>query len=113
MKLQILKPILALFILPVCLASCEDEDTIVEPTAFLYAEGGASSMLTVTNPYANASSKTIFANNGTTNVIEIKLTSLAVGTYITSSENTFKYTRVGTSSVWTAIPGSTIRILST
>lgn len=110
MKTTILRPILALFMLSVSLISCDrddESDPIVEPIAFNYAEGGESER-SVTNPFATTSLQTIFGNNGTTNVAEIKLTSFGVGVYTIGGGNTFKYTRVGQSSVWTAISGNVI-----
>lgn len=109
MKKSILKPILALFMLSVSLTSCDRDDytpaPVVEPAIFEYAEGGEPSMSTVTNPFANASTQTIFGNNGSTNVVEIKLNTLVVGVYEIGSLNTFKYTRPGQTGVWTAISG--------
>ncbi len=115
MKTTILKSILAMLLLTFSLISCDrDTDTpapiVVEPAIFEYAEGGAVSRSTVTNPFANASTKKIFGNNAAINVVEINLTSLNLGTYTIGSGNTFKYTRPGQPSVWTAISG-TITIL--
>lgn len=97
------------------LISC-DRDTdptptpaVIEPAIFEYAEGGAT-LRTVTNPFANATSKKIFGNDAAVNIVEINLTSLAIGTYTIGSGNTFKYKRPAQSSIWTAISG-TIRII--
>lgn len=110
MRTTILKSVLAMFLLTFSLISCDrDEETpavIVEPAIFEYAEGGAASRSTVTNPFANASTKKIFGNNAAVNVVEINLTSLAIGTYAIGSGNTFKYTRPAQTSVWTAISGT-------
>lgn len=110
MKAIILKSILATILLITSITSCTDDDVpvpapIVEAASLAYAEGGAS-LAYVTNPFANASTKTIFGNNASTNIVEIKLSSLAVGTYTISSENRFKYTRVGTTSPWNAVLGT-------
>ena len=110
MKTTILKSVLAIFLLTFSLISCDRDDetpaAIVEPAIFEYAEGGAPSRSTVTNPFANASTKKIFGNNAAVNVVEINLTSLAVGTYTIGSGNNFKYTRPAQTSVWTAISGT-------
>lgn len=112
MKNNILKSVLALFILTSTLISCNnDDDAVASPPPpglpeFLYAEGGAPTMSSVTDPIALSSSKEIFGRNGSTNVIEIKLSSLAVGTYTISGTNQFTYTRPSTSSPWTAASGT-------
>ncbi len=101
----------------ISLSSCDRDDPaptpiIVEPAIFEYAEGGAPSRSTVTNPFANASTKKISGNNAAVNVVEMTLTSLAIGTYTISSSsgNSCKYTRPGQALVYTAITG-TITIL--
>jgi Family of unknown function (DUF6252) len=108
MKTKILKSVLAIFMLSISLISCdrdESSDTpLVEAASLRYVEGGGV-LTSVTNPFANATSKTIFGNNGSSNVVEINLTSLGVGTYTIGSGNAFRYTRPSTSSVWTAVSG--------
>ncbi|WP_394760164.1 DUF6252 family protein [Flavobacterium sp.] len=118
MKTTILKSVLALFLISLSLISCNnDNDVVASPPPppglpeFLYAEGGAPSMSSVTNPIASASSKEIFGRNGASEVIKIKLTSLAVGTYTIGGGNEFTYTRPTTSSPWVAGTG-TITITS-
>jgi hypothetical protein len=112
MKTTILKSILAIFMLSTSLISCDrDSDTptptpVVESAIFDYAEGGASSRTTVTNPIALAASKEIFGRNGSTEVVKIKLTSLAVATYTIGTGNEFTYTRPATSSPWVAGSGT-------
>lgn len=114
MKISILKSILALFLVTISFTSCNDNDDamVASPPPppglpeFLYAEGGASSMSSVTNPIANASSKEIFGRNGASEVIKIKLTSLSVGTYTIGGGNEFTYTRPTTSSPWIAGTGT-------
>lgn len=112
MKNNILKSVLALFFLTSILISCDnDDDAVASPPPpglpeLLYAEGGISTMSSVTNPIALSSSKEIFGRNGSTNVIEIKLSSLAVGTYTISAVNQFTYIRPTTSSPWTAVTGT-------
>jgi Family of unknown function (DUF6252) len=111
MKTTILKSVLAIILLSTSLISCDgDPDTptpVIEPAAILeYAEGGASSRTTVTNPIAYATAKEIFGRNSATEVVKIKLTSLAVATYTIGSGNEFTYTRPTTSSPWTAGSGT-------
>jgi hypothetical protein len=112
MKNNILKSVIILLVLSLALTSCNHDDETASPIPppglpeLLYAEGGASTMTSVTNPIALSSSKEIFGRNGSTNVIEIKLSSLAVGTYSISAVNQFTYSRPGTSSPWTAVTGS-------
>jgi Family of unknown function (DUF6252) len=110
MKTTILKSVLAIILLSTSLISCDgDSDTptpVVETAIFDYAEGGASSRTTVTNPIAYATSKEIFGRNGTTEVVKIKLTSLAVATYTIGSGNEFTFTRPTTTSPWIARSGT-------
>jgi hypothetical protein len=111
MKTTILKSVLAIILLSTSLISCDrdkptDPTPVVDPTAFVYAEGGASSMSSVTNPIAYATAKEIFGRNSATEVVKIKLTSLAVATYTIGSGNEFTYTRPTTSSSWTAVTGT-------
>ena len=81
MKTTIFKSILALFLLTSCLISCNSDEEVASPppppglTEFLYREGGAPSLSSVTDPIANASSKEIFGRNGTAVVVKIRLTS--------------------------------------
>ena len=77
MKTTIIKLILGLFLVATGLVSCNNNDDTASPPPpprlpeFLYAEGGAPTMSTVTTPYANASSGNIFGVNTGTTVIEI------------------------------------------
>ncbi|WP_310556152.1 DUF6252 family protein [Flavobacterium sp.] len=117
MKTTILKSILAVIMITLSLTSCNKDEEAASPPPppglpeFLYGEGGAASLSPVTNPFANASSKEIFGRNGSSEVIKIKLTSLAVATYTIGVENEFTYTRPTTSSPWIAGTG-TITITS-
>ena len=109
MKTTILKQILALFMLSVSLTSCDKDDDTPAPVAktpeFFYAEGGASTMSTVANPYASAASKTIYAKTGENTIIEIHLASLAIGTYTINDMNSFVYKPTSTQT-WTSISGT-------
>lgn len=112
MKINLLKTALLLFIAVTSLLSCDDDDevpAIIEPTIFNYSEGG-NTFAEVSNPYATAGANKIFGNNASVNVVEITLQNLAVGVYTIGETNQFKYTRPGTTSVWTAISG-TVTIL--
>jgi hypothetical protein len=112
MKTNIIKSILTLCLVTTSLISCNDNDDVGSPPPppslpeFLYAEGGAASMSTVTTPYANASSKSIFAVNSGSTVIEINLSSLAVATYTINATNTFTYFKPGTAITWTGFTGN-------
>lgn len=109
MKTKFLKPILTLFIFSVVLISCDRDDDASAPVAktpeFFYAEGGASAMSTVTNPYASLASKTIYAKTGENTIIEMHLASLAVGTYTINDMNSFVYKPTSTQT-WTSISGT-------
>ena len=92
---------------------CNNDEKVASPpppglTEFLYREGGAPSLSSVTDPIANASSKEIFGRNGTTEVVKIKIRFLVIGVYEIGGGNEFTYTRVGTTSPWTAISGRII-----
>jgi hypothetical protein len=112
MKTAILKSILALCLVTTSIISCNDNVDVASPPPppglpeFLYAEGGATSMSTVTTPYANTSSKSIFAVNSGSTVIEIKLSSLAVATYTINTTNMFTYFKPGTAITWTGYTGT-------
>lgn len=116
MKISILKSILVLFIVTISFISCNDNDDeiVAGPPPppglpeFLYAEGGAPSMSTVTTPYAGDSANTIFAVDTGTTVIEIKLAHLAVGVYPINATNTFTYFKPGTAITWTGFTGNVI-----
>ncbi len=111
MKTTILKSILAVIIMTLCLISCNNDKEVASPpppglSELLYAEGGASTMSSVTNSSAKESTKEILGKNGTTSVVEIKLTSLAVGAYAIGAGNQFKYIRPSSTITWTAILGT-------
>ena len=113
MKTTFLKSAL-LFLLITSFTSCNNDDAvagIIAPPGlpeFLYGEGGATSLTSVTNPIAIASSSEIFGRNGTTDVVKIKIRFLVIGVYEIGGGNEFTYTRVGTTSPWTAISGRII-----
>ena len=81
-----------------CTKDDADPPPVIKEANLSYAEGGAG-FSSVTNPSANASTNEIFGQNGTTNVVEIKVASLVVGVYDLGTINQFKYTRPGTSSL--------------
>lgn len=113
MKTTFLKSALFLLLI-INLTSCNNDDTVASPPPppglpeFLYGEGGATSLSSVTNPIAIASSSEIFGRNGTTDVVKIKIRFLVIGVYEIGGGNEFTYTRVGTTSPWTAISGRII-----
>ncbi|WP_395048020.1 hypothetical protein [Flavobacterium sp.] len=112
MKTTIIKSIFTLFLVATSLVSCNDNDDVVSPPPppglpeFLYAEGGAPSMSTVTTPYANASSGNVFGVNTGTTVIEIDLPYLLIGLYPINATNTFTYFKPGTAITWTGYTGN-------
>jgi hypothetical protein len=118
MKTTIFKSILTIFLLTTSLVSCNDNDDVASPPPppglpeFLYAEGGATSMSAVTTPYADASSKSIFGVNSGSTVIEMNLSSLAIGTYTIDATNHFTYFKPGTAITWTGFTGN-VTITST
>ena len=113
MKTTFLKSALFLLLI-INLTSCNNDDAVAGIPAppglseFLYGEGGATSLTSVTNPIAIASSSEIFGRNGTTDVVKIKIRFLVIGVYEIGGGNEFTYTRVGTTSPWTAISGRII-----
>ena len=113
MKTTFLKSALLLLLIT-SFTSCNNDDAVAGIPAppglseFLYGEGGATSLTSVTNPIAIASSSEIFGRNGTTDVVKIKIRFLVVGVYEIGGGNEFTYTRVGTTSPWTAISGRII-----
>ncbi len=116
MKTTILKSILVVITMTLSIISCNNDKEVTSPPPpgipeLLYAEGGAPTMSSATNSAAKESTKEILGKNGATSVVEIKLTSFAVGTYTIGSGNQFKYTRPSSSNTWTAILG-TITITS-
>lgn len=118
MKKTILKSVLIAILVGTGFISCSSDPTVSNDNAIVskptppgltglfYRENGTLSYSTVSNPLAKASSKTIFGINGSSNVIEIRLTSLAVGTYTIGSLNKFYYKKPLTTSTWTAFTGS-------
>ena len=112
MKTTIIKSIFTLFLVATSLVSCNDNDDVVSPPPppglpeFLYAEGGAPTMSTVTTPYANNSSGNIFGVNTGTTVIEIDLPYLVIGVYPINATNTFTHFKPGTAITWTGYTGN-------
>jgi hypothetical protein len=76
-------------------------------TEFYYKEGGALGYTSLPTPFAVASTKTIVGKSSTgVYVIEMKLSSLAIGTYPINSINKFTYRKPGTTAIWQAITGT-------
>lgn len=120
MKTKILKSILVAFVATTGFISCSNDNdaknaplnTIASKppppglVEFYFAEGGAFAWSTVSNPYAVNSTKSVFGNDGgSPNRIEIKLTSLAVGTYNIGSLNKFFYKKLFVASTWSGKTG--------
>lgn len=113
MKTTFLKSIFALFIVVTTVISCGPPPP-PGLEEFHYAENNSPTMILLDAPDASASAKKI-AGKSTTSavVIDIKLTSLAVGTYTIGSGtgNEFVYRKPGFSTPWTGHIG-TITITS-
>ena len=112
MKTKIINAMVALFLITGFL-SCNDNDDVVAPPpipvskdGFFYAEGGATSMSTVSTPYANAAANRILAIDTGTSVIEINLWALVIGVYTIDATNTFTYYKPGTAITWTGHTGT-------
>ncbi len=95
------------------LVSCSKDDTTSNNNSnpatdgFFYAENGATSTQTVSTPYANATFKSIFAVHNGATVVEINLTSLAVGSYtIDNATNVLTYLKPGANAMWMGASGS-------
>lgn len=125
MKKTILKSVLVAFLATTSFSACSNDNEAMRATVnpvektiaskpppppglavFNYKEGGALSYSTVSNPIAIASSKKILAINGIDTVIEMKMNSLAVGTYPIGSLNKFIYNKPLTMITWTALTGT-------
>ena len=124
MKKTILKSVLVAFLATLSFSSCStdpiesnvnvsnsENDIFSKPpppalAQFFYKEGGAIfGYSTVSDPYAKANTKRIFAVNSGFTVIEIQLSSLAEGTYTINSYNKFFYKKPTTSKTWQATKG--------
>jgi len=107
MKTTFLKSILYLFFVSGIIISCSPPPPL-GLEVFNYSENNSSTMLSL-DPDASAYAKKIVAKSslGST-VIDIKLTSLAVGTYNlgSGSGNEFVYKKPGTSGTWTGLIGT-------
>lgn len=117
MKKTILKSVLVAILATSSIISCSSEpvasnenNIVSKPpppglTQFYYIQNGALNYTSISNPYAEASSKTIFGKKGSLNVIEIRLSSLAVGTYFIGGSNKFFYKKPFITNTWTATTG--------
>lgn len=107
MKTTILKSIFTVLVVVVTAISCSPPPPGLEE--FYYAENNSPTMILLDAPDASASAKKI-AGKSTTSavVIDIKLTSLAVGTYTIGSGtgNEFVYRKPGFSTPWTGYIGT-------
>ncbi len=76
---------------------------------FYYAENNSPTMILLDSPEASTNAKKIAGKSaGSSAVIDIKLTSLAVGTYIvgSGSGNEFMYKKPAVTNVWMGYRGS-------
>ena len=123
MRKTILKSVLVAFVATLSFTSCSSDpiesnvnvsnsenDIFSKPpppalAQFFYAEGGAFFYTSVSDPYAKANTKRIFAINSGFTVIEIQLSSLAEGSYTINSLNKFFYKKPTTSKTWQATKG--------
>ena len=102
-----------MLVLSVALFSCSSDSDDNNPTptpsanGFLYAENGSTTMISVSTPYASNQYKSIFAADTNNTVIEINLTSIAVGSYtIDDTTNFFAYLKPGTTGMWNGSAGT-------
>ncbi len=102
-----------MLILSVALFSCssDSDDNNSTPTpstnGFLYAENGSTTMISVSTPYASNQYKSIFGVDNSNTIIEINLTSIAVGSYtIDDTTNFFAYLKPGTTGMWNGSAGT-------
>lgn len=104
----ILKPCIALVLIAVGVISCSPPPP-PGLEVFNYAENNSPTMIFLDAPDASAVAKKIVGKStGGATVIDIKLTSLAVGTYTlgSGSGNEFVYKKPGTTSTWTGVIGT-------
>ncbi len=90
------------------MASCKKDKNSSNSSAsgqkgFFYAENGASTQIKADDAWVNGSYKTIMAKKGSATVLEINLSSIAVGTYSIASPNAVTYIPGG---VWVASAGT-------
>lgn len=107
MKTILLKTILSLFFVAIAISCGPPPPPGLE--AFNYAENNSPTMIFMDNPEASALAKKIAGKSTTSSaVIDIKLTSLAVGTYTLGSGtgNEFVYKKPGVANPWTGLIGT-------
>lgn len=99
--------------------SCSKNDDPIAPVipiipvaadGFRWTENGTATVLTVDNPYANASFNSIFAVRSGTTIYEINLTALTPGTYALggASANSLFYNNTGAATSFSPTSGSVI-----
>ncbi len=107
MKTILLKSILSLFFIATVISCGPPPPPGLE--VFNYAENNSPTMILMDNPEASALAKKIAGKSTTSSaVIDIKLTSLAVGTYTLGSGtgNEFVYRKPGVANPWTGLIGT-------
>ena len=117
MKKTILKTILVAFVLSTGFISCSSDPEVSNdnrnaskppPPAlpeFYYRENGVLAYSTVSDAFVSSSYLVIYAKNGSTPVIKIPLTSLAVGIYFIGGGNSFYYDKPLIPTTWYAKDG--------
>lgn len=103
MKSTILKSVVLLLITFSVISCSKNDDTPITPVVptssngFKYSENGATTKISLPNPFVNGSFNTIIAQNASNETIfEINLTSVAVGTYtIDNTNNYLTYVKSG------------------
>lgn len=118
LKSKIMKSIIVktLFLVVITTSfSCKKEEVATPQAAtptptsndgFFYSENGSTTLSIVTTPYASAQYNSIFAVNSGTTVVEMNLTSIAVGTYTIDANNALTYLKTGVSGAYIASAGS-------
>jgi len=75
-------------------------------SGFLYGENGAAATQTVDTPYASNPFNSVFAVNSGSTVIEMNLSSIAIGSYTIDGTNAFTYIKPGQSNMFIGSAGT-------
>lgn len=128
MRKTILKSVLATFLVLTSLVSCSSDpigsdenysnkslqNTIVSKPPppglpeFYYIQNGAFQYTSISNSSANASTSRIYGKIGSLTAIEMRLASLAVGTYSIGGSNNFFYKKKFITGTWVGVTGKII-----
>jgi hypothetical protein len=105
----IFKTFISLFLLTLLAVSCGPPPP-PGLEEFYYAENGSTTMILLDSPEASANAKKIAGKSASSGmaVIDIKLSSLVVGTYLlgSGSGNEFTYKKPSVTNIWTGYRGS-------